>query len=129
MGIRDKPIAPRSPWQNGVAERLIGSIRRDCLDHIIILGEAHLRHVLRSYQQDYNGTRTHLSLAKGLTADEICSVCREHPSPADPRRIAPPLRPDLIFDRDSSNKATVIFDGNLSLAGPIRHQVNASLDN
>jgi transposase InsO family protein len=43
MGIRDHPIAPRSPWQNGHAERLIGSIRRECLDHVIIFGEAHLR--------------------------------------------------------------------------------------
>ena len=49
MGIRDKPIAPASPWQNGFAERLIGSIRRECLDHIIVLGEAHLRRILRSY--------------------------------------------------------------------------------
>ena len=64
MGIRDRPTAPRSPWQNGYAERLIGSIRRECLDHVIVLGERHLRHVLRSYQQYYNGTRTHLALAK-----------------------------------------------------------------
>jgi len=64
MGIRDRPTAPRSPWQNGYAERLIGSIRRECLDHVVIIGERHLRHVLRSYQQYYNGTRTHLSLAK-----------------------------------------------------------------
>jgi len=64
MGIRDRPTAPRSPWQNGYAERLIGSIRRECLDHVIVFGERHLRHVLRSYQQYYNGTRTHLALAK-----------------------------------------------------------------
>jgi transposase InsO family protein len=43
MGIRDKPIAPGSPWQNGFAERLIGSIRRECVDHVVVLGEAHLR--------------------------------------------------------------------------------------
>src|SRR3954468_24092589 len=61
MGIRDRPTAPRSPWQNGYAERLIGSIRRECLDHLIVLGERHLRHVLRSYAQYYNGARTHLS--------------------------------------------------------------------
>ncbi len=41
MGIRDKPIAPGSPWQNGFAERLIGSIRRECVDHVVVLGEAH----------------------------------------------------------------------------------------
>ena len=49
MGIRDKPTAPASPWQNGVVERLIGSIRRECVDHIIVLGEIHLRRVLKSY--------------------------------------------------------------------------------
>jgi transposase InsO family protein len=49
MGIRDHPIAPRSPWQNGHAERLIGSIRRECLDHIVVLGEAHLRRILQAY--------------------------------------------------------------------------------
>jgi transposase InsO family protein len=64
MGIRDRPTAPRSPWQNGYAERLIGSIRRDCLDHVIVFGERILRHVLRSYAQYHNGARTHLSLAK-----------------------------------------------------------------
>ena len=49
MGIRDRPTAPASPWQNGFAERLIGSIRRECLDHIVVLGEAHLRRILQSY--------------------------------------------------------------------------------
>jgi transposase InsO family protein len=49
MGIRDKPIAPASPWQNGFAERLIGSIRRECLDHIVVLGEEHLRRILKNY--------------------------------------------------------------------------------
>jgi transposase InsO family protein len=64
MGIRDKPIAPASPWQNGFTERLIGSIRRECLDHVIVLGEAHLRRILKSYAHYYNETRTHLSLDK-----------------------------------------------------------------
>jgi len=64
MGIRDKPIAPASPWQNAFAERLIGSIRRECVDHVIVLGEAHLRRVLRSYARYYNEIRTHRSLSK-----------------------------------------------------------------
>ena len=64
MGIRDKPTAPVSPWQNGFAERLIGSIRRECLDHLIILGEAHLRRILGAYTGYYNDIRTHWSLDK-----------------------------------------------------------------
>jgi transposase InsO family protein len=64
MGIRDKPTAPASPWQNGFAERLIGSIRRECLDHVIVSGEAHLRRVLKSYAAYYNCARTHRSLNK-----------------------------------------------------------------
>jgi len=63
-GIRDKPIAPGSPWQNGFAERLIGSIRRECVDHIVVLGEAHLRRILKSYARYYNEMRTHRSLDK-----------------------------------------------------------------
>jgi transposase InsO family protein len=63
-GIRDKPTAPASPWQNGFAERLIGSIRRECVDHMIVLGEAHLRRILRSYARYYNEIRTHRSLDK-----------------------------------------------------------------
>jgi transposase InsO family protein len=62
IGIRDRPTSPRSPWQNASAERLIGSIRRECIDHIMIFGERHLRHELLSYLDYYNGTRNHLSL-------------------------------------------------------------------
>src|SRR5450631_266488 len=64
MGIRDRPISPRSPWQNGIAERLIGTVRRECLDRILIFGESHLRRVLASYAAYYNQTRTHLALQK-----------------------------------------------------------------
>src|SRR5437660_3787260 len=64
MGIRDKPIAPGSPWQNGFAERLIGSIRRECVDHLVVLGEAHLRRILTKYATYYNELRTHRSLDK-----------------------------------------------------------------
>src|SRR6201987_2955284 len=64
IGIRDRPISARSPWQNGYAERVIGSIRRDCLDHVLVFDEEHLRHLLNSYQKYYNEVRTHLSLRK-----------------------------------------------------------------
>jgi transposase InsO family protein len=68
IGIRDRPTSPRSPWQNGYAERLIGSIRRECLDHVVVFGERHLRHVLLSYVKYYNEVRTHLSLNKDAPA-------------------------------------------------------------
>ena len=64
MGIRDRPIAFRSPWQNAYVERLIGSIRRECLDHMIVFGEAHLRRILGAYAAYYNESRTHRSLNK-----------------------------------------------------------------
>jgi transposase InsO family protein len=59
-----RPTSPRSPWQNGYAERLIGSIRRECLDDVVVFGERHLRHLLLCYMKYYNGARTHLSLEK-----------------------------------------------------------------
>lgn len=64
MGIHEVLTAPKSPWQNPYVERLIGSIRRDCLDHVVVLGEDHLRRILKSYFEYYHGFRTHLSLAK-----------------------------------------------------------------
>jgi len=66
MGIRDSPTSPRSPWQNGYVERVIGSIRRECLDHMIVLSEGHLRRVMRAYVHYYNTARTHLSLDKDV---------------------------------------------------------------
>jgi putative transposase len=64
MGIGEVVSSPSSPWQNPYAERLIGSIRRECLDHMIVLGERHLRRILSAYLVYYHGARTHLSLAK-----------------------------------------------------------------
>jgi transposase InsO family protein len=64
MGIRDRPTSPRSPWQNPYAERLIGTLRRECLDHVLIFGERHLRRILALYSSYYNQTRTHLALGK-----------------------------------------------------------------
>jgi transposase InsO family protein len=71
MGIRDRPTAPRSPWQNGYAERLVGSIRRDCLDHVAVFSERHLRHLLKSYQAYHNEARTHLSLEKDAPVSRV----------------------------------------------------------
>ena len=81
IGIRDRPTSPRSPWQNAYAERLIGSIRRECLDHVVVVGARHLRHVLLSYMSYYNGTRTHLSLNKDAPISRAvetagCILCR-----------------------------------------------------
>src|ERR1039458_9457822 len=64
MGIRDRPISPRSPWQNGHMERLIGTVRREGLDRILIFGETRLRRILTLYSRYYNQTRTHLALQK-----------------------------------------------------------------
>jgi putative transposase len=64
MGIGEVISSPSSPWQNPYAERLIGSIRRECLDHMIVLGERHLRRISTSYGVYYHGARTHLALAK-----------------------------------------------------------------
>jgi len=64
MGIRDRPTSPRSPWQNPYAERLIGTLRRECLDHVLIFDERHLRWILALYSSYYNQTRTHLALGK-----------------------------------------------------------------
>src|SRR6266550_3882910 len=75
LDIREVVIAPRSPWQNAYAERVIGSIRRECLDHVVVIGERHLRWILSEYVDYYNGTRTHLSLAKDAP---------------EPRRVQPP---------------------------------------
>jgi transposase InsO family protein len=78
MGIRDKPIAAASPWQNRFAERLIGSIRRECLDHIMASGEAHLRRILISYAAYYNSVRMHRSLNKDAPTFSSDSTDRNH---------------------------------------------------
>jgi putative transposase len=64
LGMQEVVIAPRSPWQNAYAERLIGSIRRECLDHVVVLNQRHLRQLVKSYFAYYHSSRTHLSLAK-----------------------------------------------------------------
>lgn len=82
MGIRDRPTALHSPWQNGHTERLIGSIRRECLDHVVVFGERHLRHLLLSYMRYYNSARTHLSLNKDAPVPRaVQTVGRILPAP------------------------------------------------
>ncbi len=81
MGIEQVITARRSPWQDPYAERVVGSIRRECVDHMIVLGENHLRRILSSYQTYYNEARTHLSL--------------ERNSPV-PREVDPPSRGRVV---------------------------------
>ena len=64
MGIEDLPTSPRSPWQNGYCERVVGTLKRECLDHTIVFGERHVRRVLMKYLDYYHGSRTHLGLEK-----------------------------------------------------------------
>jgi hypothetical protein len=90
MGIRDRPITPASPWQNGFAERLIGSIRRECVDHMIVLGEAHLRRILKSYAHYYNENAS--ILEQGCAGFSSGSANRCDQFTRNPRRTSPPLR-------------------------------------
>ncbi len=64
MGIKEVKTAPRSPWQSPYVERLIGTLRRDCVDHVVVFNENHLRRLLRGYLAYYHSCRTHLSLGK-----------------------------------------------------------------
>jgi putative transposase len=68
MGIQQVRTAPRSPWQNPYVERLIGSFRRECLDHVIVINDKHLRRILKSYLGYYHDSRSHLSLDKDAPA-------------------------------------------------------------
>jgi transposase InsO family protein len=99
MGIRDRPISPRSPWQNPYAERLIGTLRRECLDHVLIVGERHLRRMLASYSSYYNESRTHLALEKDAPLASYPEVRSDHHH-ANSFRTAPSLCADMIFGRD-----------------------------
>jgi len=84
MGIQTVRTAPRSPWQNAYVERVIGSIRRECLDHVIILNDAGLRRVLTDYVAYYMRSRTHLALARD------CPIARRNQSPCAGRIVATP---------------------------------------
>ncbi len=77
MGIRDRPTSFRSPWQNGYVERLIGSIRQECLDHLIVFNAEHLRRILTRYATYYNEVRTHVSLGKDCVCRKFDSARRK----------------------------------------------------
>jgi transposase InsO family protein len=81
MDIEEVVIAPQSPWQNPYAERVIGTLRRECLDHVVVLGETHLRQIVRRYLNYYHGARTHLALEKDAP---------------DPRSVQPPEQGRVI---------------------------------
>ena len=95
MGIDEVISAPRSPWQNPYVERLIGSIRRECLDHVIVLNEPHLKCILTDYFDYYQHSRTHLSLELQFTdsTSRRTAGSRTGASHSASRRLAPPLYP------------------------------------
>ncbi|HEY6381815.1 MAG TPA: integrase core domain-containing protein [Pseudolabrys sp.] len=106
MGIRDRPTSLRSPRQNGYVERLIGSIRRECTDHLIVLSEEHLRRILVRYATYYNGSRIHRSLNKDAPfsrAIEHLGVITSLPSGRCPL-LGPDFHQlDLVLDAPPAN--------------------------
>jgi transposase InsO family protein len=97
MGIRDKPIAPGSPWQNGFAERLIGSIRRECVDHVVALGEAHLRRILQTYARLLQHRENAPIVRQGRALLAPGSADRTHHIACAARRPSSPLLQNLVF--------------------------------
>jgi transposase InsO family protein len=101
MGIRDRPISPQSPWQNGYAERVIGTLRRECLDQMVIFGETHLRRILSTYAAYYNLQ----SSAHALGITERCPLASSSPTVwchcrhSDLVWTASPIRSDMIFGK------------------------------
>src|SRR5437660_1894981 len=97
MGIRDRPTSFRSPWQNGLVERLIGSARHECTDHVIVFNAEHLRRILSKYASYYNEVRTHLSLGKDAPLHAPDRAVRRHYRAADPWWATPSIRTNLRF--------------------------------
>ena len=73
LGVTELMFSPRSPWKNPYVERVIGSIRRECLNHVIVLNDTHLRRILRAYLAYYHRSRTHLALWKDAPDGRACS--------------------------------------------------------
>ena len=100
MGIRDRPTSFRSPWQNGYVERLIGSVRRECTDHLIALNAEHLRRILAKYAIYYNEVRTHVSLEEGRALHTPDRAVRRRCCASDPWRAPSSVRSNLDFGSD-----------------------------
>jgi hypothetical protein len=103
MGIRDRPTSFRSPWQNGHIERLIGSIRRECTDHLIVFNEEHLRRILAKFSTYYSGWRPYFAW-EGCTKQTPDRALWRHCRTCNLGRIASPVRENLVFGSDRSGE-------------------------
>jgi hypothetical protein len=119
MGIHDRPTSPRSPWQNAYAERLIGAIRRECVDHIVVFGEQHLRHALLSVHELLQRTANTSVVRQGCSGI-TCSSCRwPDSSEADPRRATTSTSgSDLRHGHLSAHRTSVFIDALLRAKEP-----------
>jgi hypothetical protein len=106
MGIRDRPTSLRSPWQNPYAERLIGTLRRVCLDHVLIFGERHLLRIL-SYIRLLQPDAHALGIEQGCAATASRAKIRNHCCHSNSVRIASSLRADMIFGKDRPAQASL----------------------
>jgi transposase InsO family protein len=113
MGIRDRPIAFRSPWQNAYVERLIGSIRRECLDHMIVFGQAHLRRILGAYAAYYIGGVHREADIRGMKRRRVVDPVAKI---ADDMALVPQGRDDagLLGRRDPAEQGGVVEPGILA---------------
>ena len=120
MGIRDRPTAPASPWQNGFAERLIGPIRRECLDHIVVLGEARLLRILRSYARYYNDLNASV-IGQRRAGYVPGSAGRKNKDVPHPRRTPSPLPQSLgIRYIQASRREAEEFSESMRAGGRLR---------
>jgi hypothetical protein len=109
MGIRDKPFAAGSPWQNSFAERLIRTIRHECVDHMVVLGEAHLRRRLQEYVRYYNIMRTHQSSEQDTPVFRPVQKIGRIVSHALVGGL--PIRPDLGFRHTQHGPSQAVRQG------------------
>jgi transposase InsO family protein len=129
LSIREVLTAPQSPWQNAYVERLIGSIRRECLDHVIVLNETGLRRILKSYFDYYEQTRTHLSLDKDVPISRPVQPPEIGDRGSSPGRwLAPSLRAHRRLNGHSVPRATSGLLILLVSSSAVRERIRASPD-